>query len=68
MRCSHCHREIARGEQFDRLDAGARLSDGTRITRDVNLHDDPCSGLWWAEHYPWLVSVKVYRDRTGIAG
>ena len=61
MRCSQCHREIARDEQHDRLDAGVRLSDGTVIGRDVNLHDQPCSGEWWSLHYPHLrVSVKVY--------
>lgn len=63
MRCTHCKREIHRDEGFDRLDAGVILSDGTRIAHDVNLHDSPCAGLWWATHYPWLVSVKVY-DRS----
>jgi hypothetical protein len=39
MRCTHCRQEITRSEPYGRLDAGVRLSDGTRIAHDVSLHE-----------------------------
>ena len=55
MNCTHCRKPIGRDDEFDRLDAGVRLSDGTKIRTDVNLHPEPCAGLWWLSHHPAIV-------------
>ena len=58
-RCSHCRKEI-RGDS-DCFDAGARLSTGEIIKRDVVFcgGENGCLAPWLLAHYPVSVG-KVY--------
>lgn len=58
MTCTHCRKPIGRCESYDRVEKGVRLSDGTVIATDHNMHHD-CSGEWWLLHHPGVLP-KVY--------
>lgn len=62
MICKHCRREIPMRAESARLDAGVRLSDGTRIPHDVSLHLE-CEGAWWLANHPVLAG-KVYERHS----
>jgi hypothetical protein len=54
--CAECKGGIV--GDYPRFAAGTILTDGSRITREVNLHPD-CLGPWMLHHYPWTVRARV---------
>jgi hypothetical protein len=50
--CRHCG-QVIHGS-WERFDKGVRLSDGTLIKRDVNLHPH-CLVPWLEQHHPGVV-------------
>lgn len=56
--CKHCPEPIGRHESWQRIEAGTRLTDGTMVPHDVDVHTD-CLGPYFVAHYPWLVKVRA---------